>query len=165
MRYEPHPPHYHWHFTPFERYELRTARDHRLVGTDRKTGFCLIDRYGRSLRRMVVGPPRFLDDCGALRPGLRRVEQGSSVGYIDRYGAFFHGQDIDVTTVPAGIYVLVHRANPDLLLREVRYSNNAASVRLRLARPGGRGSPPRVTVLRRSDAAERCPARQAARDS
>ena len=161
MRYEPHPPHYHWHFTPFERYELRTAREHRPVGTDRKTGFCLVDRYGRSSRRVRVGPPRFVDDCGALRPALRRVEQGSSAGYLDRYGAFFHGQDIDVTNVPAGIYVLVHRANPDLLLRELRHSNNTASVRLRLSWPRGRRSPPRVKVLRRCESDERCSGRPA----
>jgi hypothetical protein len=157
LRYEAHPPHRHWHFQAFESYELRRASDHELVERDRKTGFCLIDRYGRaSLSVPRVGPPRFVSDCGARQPDLRRVEQGSSRGYVDRYPAFFHGQDIELTGVSAGIYVLVHRANPSRRLRETRYSNNAASVRIRIAWPAGRAQPPRVTVLRRCEASERC---------
>jgi hypothetical protein len=81
------------------------------------------------------------------------VEQGSSVGYTDRYPAHFHGQNVDLTGVPAGVYVLVHRANPDRWLRERSYGNNTASVRLRLTRPGG---VPRVRVLRSCEGAERC---------
>jgi hypothetical protein len=159
LRYESHPPHRHWHFQEFESYELRDAATHELVGRDRKSGFCLIDRYGRtSVRVPHAGRPRFLSDCGSGQPSLRRVEQGSSPGYIDRYPAFFHGQDIDVTHVPAGVYVLVHRANPGLRVRESRYSNDRASLRVRLTWPGGRSAPPRVTVLRRCEATEHCPA-------
>ncbi len=158
LRYEAHPPHRHWHFQAFEGYELRRASDHELVGRDHKTGFCLIDRYGRaSVRVPRAGPPRFVSDCGARQPDLRRVEQGSSPGYVDRYPAFFHGQDIELTGVPTGIYVLVHRANPTRRLRELRYSNNTASVRVRLAWPGGRAQPPSIAVLRRCEASERCP--------
>jgi hypothetical protein len=158
LRYEAHPPHRHWHFQALESYELRRASDHALVGRDRKTGFCLIDRYGRaSVRVPRVGLPRFVSDCGARQPDLQRVEQGSSRGYVDRYPAFFHGQDIELTAVPAGIYVLVHRANPSRRLRETRYSNNAASVRLRLTWPAGADAPPKVAVLRNCGASERCP--------
>ena len=157
LRYQPHLPHRHWHFQEFENYELRRATDHAIVGRDRKSGFCLVDRYGRSSVRVPhAGPPRFLDNCGAGQPDLRRVQQGSSPGYTDRYPAFFHGQDIEITAIPAGIYVLVHRANPALLVREMRYSNDTASVRLRLAWPAGRGALPRVTVLRRCSASEFC---------
>ena len=53
----------------------------------------------------------------------------------------------------AGLYVLVNRANPDGLLRELRYDNNAASVRLRLTRAAGI---PQVHVLRSCEGAERC---------
>ncbi len=160
LRYQSHPPHRHWHFRPFESYELRRASDHTLAGRDRKSGFCLIDRYGLASRRVPnTGPPRFVSDCGTLQPDLRRVEEGSSPGYVDRYPAFFHGQDVDVTRVPAGVYVLVHRANPARTVRELRYSDDAASVRVRLTWPGGRKALPRVTVLRRCEASEACPAR------
>jgi WD40 repeat protein len=158
LRYQAHPPHLHWHFQEFEIYELRRA-DHAIVGRDRKSGFCLVDRYGHtSVRVADTGPPRFLGNCGAGDPGLRRVEQGSSPGYVDRYPAFFHGQDVDVTAIPAGVYVLVHRANPTRRVREVRYSNDTASVRLRLSWPAGRAALPHVTVLRRCPASEFCAA-------
>lgn len=158
MRYEDHPPHKHWHFQPFERYELRRASDNAFLVRDGKSGFCLIDRYGRASRYVPnVGPPRFISDCGAYRPDLRRVEEGSSAGYVDRYPAFFHGQDVDVTGVPAGEYVLVHIANPQRLARELRYSNNAASVRLRLTWPEGRSAAPKVEVLARCGDSASCP--------
>lgn len=159
LRYERHPPHRHWHFQEFESYELRRASDHTLVGRDRKTGFCLIDRYGLARSRLDgVGPPRFVSDCGALQPRLRRVEQGSSRGYRDRYPAFFHGQDVDLTGVPAGVYVLVHRANPTRRVREQRYANNAASARIRIRWPRGASAAPEVVVVRRCEASEHCPA-------
>jgi hypothetical protein len=154
LRFTPQPPHYHWHFVPFERYALRRASDYALVARDRKAGFCLADHYGHAARRVAAfGPPRFLGDCGRGRRDLRSLEEGSSPGYTDRYPAFFHGQSIDVTDVPAGRYVLVHRANPDLLLHELRYTNNAASLLILLNR--GRGLPT-LKVLAVCEGRDRC---------
>ena len=45
-------------------------------------------------------------------PRALSVEQGTSIGYTDLYPAHFHGQNLELRGVPAGIYVLVHRANP-----------------------------------------------------
>ena len=105
LHYELHSPHRHWHLESFVRYELRRARDFSLVVRDRKSGFCLLDRWGRVSPGIPgVGPPRFVGDCGAGRPDARSVSQGTSVGYVDRYPAFFHGQDLDVTGLPAGRY-------------------------------------------------------------
>ena len=73
------------------------------------------------------------------------MEQGSSVGYTDRYPAFFHGQSLDISKVEAGLYWLVHRANADFHLRETRYDDNAASLLIRIAWHEGK---PRVTRLR-----------------
>jgi WD40-like Beta Propeller Repeat/Lysyl oxidase len=159
LRFQSHTPHRHWHFQHFESYELRRAGDHALVGRDRKSGFCLVDRYGRSSTRVPhAGPPRFLDNCGLGQPDLKRVEQGSSPGYVDRYPAFFHGQDVDISAIPAGTFVLVHRTNASRLIREERYSNDTASVRLRLTWPAGRSTLPHIVVLRRCAASEFCPA-------
>jgi Lysyl oxidase len=85
--------------------------------------------------------------------------EGTSVGYVDRYPALFHGQSLDITRLPAGRYVLVHRANPERSMRELRYSDDAASVLVLLSRPGGRTAAPRISVLRRCEASERCPPR------
>ena len=149
LRYERHPPHRHWHLDDFVRYELRSL-DGRVVVRDRKSGFCLIDRWGfaRRLRGIRPALPRFVGDCATLQPDALRVEQGSSVGYTDRYPAFFHGQDLVLTGLPAGRYVLVQTANPERRLREVDYANNSASLLVRLSWPSGTASAPRIQVLR-----------------
>jgi dipeptidyl aminopeptidase/acylaminoacyl peptidase len=157
MHYELHPPHRHWHLESFVSYELHRPRDLAVMVRDRKSGFCLIDRWGRvSPRISGSGLPRFVGDCGAGRPDARSVEQGTSVGYVDRYPAFFHGQELDLTRLRAARYLLVHRANPNRAMRELAYSNDAASVLLRLIWPNGMSSAPRVAVLRRCEDSESC---------
>jgi Lysyl oxidase/WD40-like Beta Propeller Repeat len=153
LRYTASPTHSHWHLLKFVRYELRRASDFTLVTRDRKTGFCLADHYGHARGVRPVAPV-FLGNCGAGNRTLRSVEQGSSRGYTDRYYPHIHGQDVDITRVPSGIYFLVHRANPEMLLRERRYDNNAASVRIRLTRQPG--AVPTVRVLRTCQTRERC---------
>jgi hypothetical protein len=81
------------------------------------------------------------------------VTMGTSPGFTDRYPSFFHGQNVDITHVPAGIYDLVHRVNANLQLRELRYENDAASVRLRLSWIDGR---PVVKLLRSCPASTVC---------
>ena len=153
-RYVIEPPHRHWHILDFDRYELRRASDFALVVRDRKSGFCLADHYGHAIERVRgAAAPRFLGNCGQGQPGLLSVEQGTSIGYTDRYPANFHGQNVDLTGVPAGDYVLVHRANPEELIEELDYTNNAASLRVRIS---WIGSVPEVETLRICDSAERC---------
>ena len=105
---------------------------------------------------MRRGRPVFLSSCGKSAPHRLTIEQGSSVGYTDRYPPSFHGQDIDLTGVGAGDYLLVHRANPENLVRERRYTNNAASALLRIAWPNGPRREPRVRILARCEGSERC---------
>ena len=137
--------HQHWHFPRFERYELRSAAG-RPVARDRKSGFCLRDAYEtRALGRR----PRFTGECRPGRPGATTIREGISPGFGDDYVPEKEGQSIDVTGLSPGRYVLVHRANPDRVLRERSYANNEASVLLRLQ--GGR-----VTVLRRCPASAAC---------
>jgi Lysyl oxidase len=119
--------HRHWHLADFERYELR--RDGALVGRDRKTGFCLNDAYEtRALNRV----PSWTGDCGRNRPRAQRIREGISPGFGDDYVPAREGQSIDVTALPPGRYVLVHRANPEHALRERSYANNAASAAIEL---------------------------------
>ena len=81
------------------------------------------------------------------------VEQGTSSGYTDLYPPHFHGQNLELRGVPAGIYVLVHRANPEERLEELDYTNNAASLRIRLS---WSGPTPHVETLRTCEGSERC---------
>jgi Tol biopolymer transport system component len=154
LHYAVAPPHYHWHFIGFDRYELRRAADYALLVRDHKSGFCLADHYGTA-RGVPHGPPRFLGNCAQFHPFARSVEEGSSVGYTDRYPAFFHGQALDVTHVPPGRYWLVHRVNADFHLREEHYGDDAASLLVQISWPAGRNAAPRVTTLRVC-ARERC---------
>jgi dipeptidyl aminopeptidase/acylaminoacyl peptidase len=159
LRYTYSASHDHWHLLGFQRYELRRGDDHRLVVRDRKSGFCLTDRWGNAAPGFVGHRPRpvFTDYCERSNTGALIVSQGTTVGYSDVYPAHYHGQNLDVTRVPAGTYVLVHRASPNLLIRELRYENNAASLRIRLSWPQGRSQEPAVRVLARCPATERCP--------
>jgi lysyl oxidase len=157
LRYVRSPDHSHWHFLGFMRYELRTAEGRR-VRRDRKTGFCLGDRYRLGLKPAhAEASPRFADECGKGKPGLLSMREGISVGYGDNYKANLEGQEFDVTELPAGRYVLVHRVNPQRLLRESDYGNNAASMALALSWPRGRRLPPRIDVIARCPATATCP--------
>ncbi len=157
LQYESHPPHRHWHYEPFERFELRRASDFSMLVRDRKSGFCLADHYGGAWGRVKgEGPPRFLGNCGMNNRRLLHVEQGSSIGYTDRYPALFHGQDVRLTGVSAGTYVLVHRANPERKAKELRYDNNAASLRIRITWPQGKSNRPSIRVLKTCQTSQFC---------
>ena len=137
LRYTPSPSHTHWHLLDFQRYELRTLEGD-LVVRDRKSGFCLADHYGLARHRVLTfSGGHFFGNCEASNPRALSVEQGTSIGFTDLYPAHFHGQNLELRGVPAGIYVLVHRANPTLQLEEIDYTNNAASLRIRLSWSGG----------------------------
>ncbi|MDX6485032.1 MAG: hypothetical protein QOF43_185 [Gaiellaceae bacterium] len=151
LSYTNDPPHHHWHFLGFDRFELRRDTDFELLVRDHKSGFCIADHYGTAIG-VPHGPPRFLGHCRQHHPEARTVEEGASVGYTDRYPAFFHGQGLNISKVGAGRYWLVHRANPDLHLRETRYDDNVASLLIRITWDDGT---PSVTTLR-ACARERC---------
>jgi lysyl oxidase/WD40 repeat protein len=158
LRYTFSPSHTHWHLMDFQRYELRRAADHSLVMRDHKSGFCLTDRWANRVAALPGSPrrPRFTDYCARSNPRAVFVGEGTSVGYSDVYPSHFHGQNLDVTRVPPGVYELVHRANPRLLVRELRYENDAASLRIRLTWPRGRAHQPAIRVLRVCAASEFC---------
>lgn len=139
LRYVPSPDHSHWHFLPFERYELRAEATGARIVRDRKSGFCLGDRYRVEPRLAKAVPvPVYTSRCGLSRPGLMQIREGISVGWADDYAAYLDGQHIDVTGVPAGRYLLMHTVNPSGRIVERDRANNQASVRIALARAGGR---------------------------
>jgi hypothetical protein len=154
LRYVRSADHEHWHLLPFERYQLRDAGRGAVLRRDRKTGFCLGDRY--PLRHLVHGRaprPVYTSRCGLRATGRLRLVQGISVGYADDYDPYLEGQSLPLRGLPSGRYVLVHRVNAGRRLLESDYGNNAASLLLRLTRPAGQ---PRVRVLRRCRGTARC---------
>jgi hypothetical protein len=125
--------HSHWHLLGFEHYALRRASDGRLMAPDRKTGFCLGDRY-RIASPPAAAPSKavWVRECGRGRIQLLRLRQGISPGYGDDYVPALEGQLLDLRGVPDGRYLLVHRVNADRSIRESSYENNAASLLLEL---------------------------------
>ena len=145
LRYVRSPDHQHWHLLRFDRYELRRPSGTAVV-RDRKSGFCLGDRYTVTTRVLPARPPEpaYTTNCGLERPGLMAVREGMSVGYGDDYKANLEGQYLPLKGLRNGRYTLVHVVNGDHRLREVSYDNNAASTLLRLR---WRHGVPRITVL------------------
>ena len=160
--------HRHWHFFRFMRYELVRPADRAVVAPDRKTGFCLGDRYDTDPGVRLPGEPRNPgtfdvpptgDWCGQDDPRRLRLTMGLSVGYGDDYQALLDGQSIDITDVAEGKYYLVHRVNAEV--REGDYSNNASSVFLELRWPNGSDEPPAIAVLASCADTARCSPEQA----
>lgn len=156
MYYEPAPSHTHWHLLGFEHFQLRTP-DGRVVVTDRKTGFCLGDRYAVADRLPHrpddLGTPEgklaeYLrqNRCGHHAPEALEVVVGVSVGYGDDYLHTVDFQWLDLTRVPSGVYDVLNVVNGDRSLVEKSYDNNTSSMAISLQWPGGATEPPaRIT--------------------
>jgi hypothetical protein len=142
MRYMRSPDHEHWHLLGFERYELRRAAGWAGLLTDRKTGFCLGDRYRAKGPELPARPsaPVYTGQCGLERTALLGLTEGISVGYGDVYKPNLEGQSLSLAGLDDGRYLLVHRVNVGRRLYESNYRNNAASLLLGLRWRGGRPS-------------------------
>jgi glucose/arabinose dehydrogenase len=151
LQYAISPDHQHWHYLGFERYRLHSARLERVgAGTvavaAAKAGFCLGDRYRVTTRVLpaAASHPRFVDQCGLHDPGRLKLSEGISVGYGDDYHAFLEGQEVRISGLPNGRYLLVNQVNEGHRLREISYANNASSVLLQLRWQAG---VPHIRVL------------------
>jgi hypothetical protein len=154
LRYVVSPDHRHWHLLDFQRYELRRPGSTEALVADRKTGFCLGDRYrvARALRKRA---PRstYTSRCGLEQTQLLGIREGISVGYGDDYAANLEGQYLPLTGLADGRYVLMHRVNTGRRIHETRYGNNAASLLLRLR---WRAGVPYIRVLESCPGSARC---------
>jgi hypothetical protein len=159
LEYVEDPTHEHFHLLPFMRYELRRASDFKLLSPDRKTGFCLGDRVDAFPNKTLPGEPDhpvYNTACGPDERDLLGLVEGISVGWADVYEPWRDGQYLDITGLPAGRYLVVHRVNPGRVLLESRYGNNAASALIRLSWPNGKQGAARVTVLAQCSQKARC---------
>jgi len=158
LRYVRSPDHRHWHLLGFDHYELRRAGSTDALVRDRKTGFCLGDRYAVTDRALAAKPPDpvYTSRCGLERSTLLGVSEGISVGYGDDYTANLEGQYLSLDRLRPGRYVLVHLVNDNRRLVESSYDNNASSLLLRLRRRAG--GVPVIRVLAVCPDTEQCTA-------
>jgi hypothetical protein len=106
--------HKHYHFNGYAKYELLDVTG-SVVVVGRKQAFCLLD----SSRVWSTANPTRRYTCGY---------QGIQVGWQDVYSKTLDCQWLDVTGVPAGAYKLRVTINPEQIIEESDYSNNAATV-------------------------------------
>jgi hypothetical protein len=146
-----------WGFAPFIANELRPVGG-QIAGTGPDLGFCVVDTREADRRKTYPGQPpeKIYRDCGKGRPGmsLLELEMGISVGWMNWHKAGREGQLIDITTLPAGQYVLASRVNSSGSLAEASTRNNAASVLLSIKRPSN--GLPTVEVLRECPNSGKC---------
>jgi hypothetical protein len=147
LRYVTSPDHEHWHLMRFERYELRRVGGGKAIVRDRKTGFCLGDRFALAGPAPPAAPtePVYTSRCGLRQRRLLHLSEGISVGYGDLYSPFLEYQQLPLDGLRNGRYLLVHRVNVAGRLREASMANNRASVLLRIT---WRRHHPRIRVLR-----------------
>ena len=154
--------HDHWHFQPFDTYELRTL-DGTLVSPDQKEGFCLIDgsQVPKSIFPGPAAPQHWFFDpdtfCDKHDSTATDINEGLSVGWTDTYAPFRGGQDVVVTGVPAGRYYLVHHVNKNGAIQELNPGNDVATATVDLTWPGGPSATPKVVVLKICFASATCP--------
>lgn len=123
------PDHQHWHLLGFDRYLLRRADSPDVIVVDQKTGFCLGDRYPVTSRVLEHASRQvYRTNCKRNMPWAETIREGISVGWGDDYKAFLEGQQLPLTGLDDGRYVLVHRVNSGGKLRELSQRNDAASV-------------------------------------
>jgi hypothetical protein len=157
--------HYHWHFKAFERYWLRRANDNATIVGDRKTGFCMGDRFIAVNAYKLPGESfkpggQFAPDCMSGDLTSRSIREGISIGWGDNYVPQLEGQFLDVTHVANGRYYLVHTVNPVRALHESDYANDSSSLLISLTRSAP-GAVPAVKVLAACAGTARCdPARR-----
>nr|XP_028569786.1 protein-lysine 6-oxidase-like isoform X1 [Podarcis muralis] len=111
--WEWHSCHNHYHsMEAFSNYDLLDAVTHKKVAEGHKASFCLEDTTcDAGVRRRYA--------CTAHTQGL-------GPGCYDTYDAHIDCQWIDITDVPPGNYILKVTVNPDFLVPESDFTNNAA---------------------------------------
>ena len=146
-----------WGFSPYITYELRSTSG-ALIGTGPNLGFCVIDTSNP--RGVLPGEPPSpvyteSASCGKNAPSRLSVEEGISVGYANTHAAGKKGQLIDITALPSGRYLLVHRVNAAGLLTEASTQNNASSALVEITWISGQ-TLPSVRTVRSCASSETC---------
>lgn len=120
-----HPEHDHWHtekFTVFEIWSIgEDGEREELISNTDKLSFCIYDEEEFDLRLKNAPEERQYPGCA------ENDIQGLSVGWTDIYEADISGQEIDITNLLDGEYIVRSIINPDQNILESDYDNNDVS--------------------------------------
>lgn len=134
-----HPEHNHWHQSAVANFAVRSgALNGPIVANGEKITFCLIDFDKTTL--ITSNNTRVYWSCDAEL-------QGISPGWADEYHHSTEGQELDITTIPEGLYYLTNQADPEDHWLESDETNNFAWVKFFLSR---KGANPSITILGQS---------------
>lgn len=128
--FELHPTHNHWHVDNHVQYQLWSIAEDgskkEMLSDTGKFSFCIWDEHTYDLT--IEGAPQtreYTFVCNADR-------QGMSVGWGDTYAARVDGQELDITDIPDGEYILYYDVNPDRKIYETTFDNNTGQIRIRI---------------------------------
>jgi hypothetical protein len=140
-----------WKMDDAARFELWAlfpdGRRAGLVRIGPKLRYCLRDltRVGTPGPGSPVPARRVFGACNQSAVKTE-VTLGTSVGWADVYPNDYPGNFIEITGLPAGCYVVVHRADPDHRIIEISEANNVSARVVRLPfRPGDQRCPAYVS--------------------
>ncbi len=116
-----HPGHEHWHIENYSLFEFWSVKEEgqrdKLLATTNKMSFCLWDEEAFDLNLGNAAQSQKYVSCN-------NEIQGVSVGWSDTYQASVEGQQLDISLVTDGSYLLRFVINPDRKILEADYSNN-----------------------------------------
>ena len=112
------PCHGHMHIYGFAAYKL-LKKNGTVLLTGRKQGYCMRDEA--PFLSSATDTPHF--DCSF---------QGITAGWQDIYDKSLDCQWLDITGIPAGIYILRIKANPERIFPERNFANNVTDVQVRI---------------------------------
>jgi hypothetical protein len=123
--------HNHWHVKQVEVHQLETL-DGRVLGRLVKQGFCFFDTdpYQSDLAGAPAKPHWGARGCAGTLD--TRVRMGLSVGWGDKYPWHLLDEQIDVTAVPDGNYIIREIADPHNEFEESDEANNETWVEISL---------------------------------
>lgn len=124
--YHPGHDHLHWHVDKYGQFQIYDLEQRLLAETD-KFSFCIWDEH--SAPEIIEGKPPTRKYTRCPRSNI----QGLSVGWGDTYKAQVEGQEIDITGIPDGTYMVRSAINIDRKIMEKDYENNQATAIIKIA--------------------------------
>lgn len=147
-----HPTHNHWHIDDVGEFSVREFTDPNpaLMGDEiigdvapgaenTKVGFCIVDVFRYEDEKSSPRSDKVYWDC-------ETDLQGIQPGWADQYHQSVEGNEIDITNVPDGEYLLVHQWNPDGLFVDEDNTNNESWVKFTLEQPNNGNGNRKVTI-------------------